>query len=227
MVNVFQRLTVSLRGHGLMATLAKIRVLLADYWFDFRYGVDTCSWSELEGLTIASDNRARGNRYQPTRLLLLRRLFKAVEPALPADRVLVDFGSGKGRVLLVASEFGFREARGVEFAHELCETSRRNVTRYKARTRVRMEFSIIESDAARYQIRPEENVFILCNPFDGTILKAVLDNITASIQKHPRKVWIMYYNPRWSQVVEQQNDFARFEEFTYWGFKFIVYSSRC
>ena len=57
MVNVFQRLTVSLRGHGLMATLAKMRVLLADYWFDFRYGVDTCSWSELEGLQTCTRSR--------------------------------------------------------------------------------------------------------------------------------------------------------------------------
>jgi len=140
--------------------------------------------------------------------------------------VLVDFGSGKGRMLLVASEFGFREERGVEFAHELCETARRNVARYTARTGVAAEFKIIESDAACYAIAADENVFMMYNPFDETILGRVLDNIAASLRKAPRRILIIYVNPRWGRVIEQQADFVLVHEWVLRGFKFAVYSSR-
>lgn len=225
-VSALERLKFSLRNQGLSATLGKLWGLVVDYWFEFRYGLDTCSCSELDGLTVAGDNKAKGYRYQPTRVRPLRRLFNAVMPMVPPESVLVDFGSGKGRVLLVAAESGFREVRGVEFAHELCEVARKNVARYKAKTGVETDFKIIESDAAKYIVSADENVFVVCNPFDETILGAVLDNIAASLRKQPRKVLILYYNPRWGHVIEQRNEFVRVERFNYWGLIFTVYSNR-
>jgi SAM-dependent methyltransferase len=224
-VSFFGRLSSSLKGHGLRGTWFKARVLLVDYLFDLRYGVETCSWSELGSLTIDSANKEHGYSYQPTRVLPLRIVFRSIRSGLPEDAVLVDIGSGKGRVLLVASEFGFKEARGIEFAHELCEVARKNVGRYKQKTGVRTEFQIIETDATQYLIKPEENLFIMYNPFDETVLDRVLDNIIASLRESPRKIWIVYYNPKWNQIVESRRELKRAQELNVWGFKFAVYSN--
>jgi hypothetical protein len=220
-----QRLTLSVRTNGFGATTAKFRSIIVDRWFDFRYGLNTCSCSDLNDLTIASGNRENGYLYKPVRILPLRKFFKKLHPMLPHDSVLVDFGSGKARVLMVGAEFGFRAARGVEFAHELCETSRKNCERYVARSRTSTELITIEADATKYEIQPDENVFILCNPFDDIIVKMVLDNIATSVREHPREVWIVYYNPRWGQVIERQENFPKTQEFNFWGHRFALYSN--
>src|SRR5437660_5385663 len=165
-MSLVRRLYSSLRSQGIGATVFKLRALALDYLFDLKYGVETCSWSELPRLTVESDNKGRGYGYRPTRVLPLRLLFKSIRPMLAPGSVLLDIGSGKGRVLLVGSEFGFRAVRGVEFARELCQIAKRNIVRFRGKTGTPTEFEIIETDAAQYRIREDENVFILYNPFD-------------------------------------------------------------
>ena len=93
----FKRLTTSLRSQGVATTLFKLRLLLFDHWFDFRYGLDTCSWSELDELTIVGDNKARGYRYQPARVLILRKLFRSIQPMIPGERRAGGFWQRQGQ----------------------------------------------------------------------------------------------------------------------------------
>lgn len=216
------RLSKSLREEGLSSTIAKLYGLGADYWFDFRHGTDTCSWSELDQLTIDSENKASGYRYQPARVVPLRRLLQNIGRDLPPTPVLVDFGSGKGRVLLVAAEWGMRELRGIEFSKELCEIARKNCSRFKAQTGNSAEFQIRETDAAQYDVQPEENVFFFYNPFDDTVLAKVLDNIGESLHRHPRKILIVYYNPLWNDVMTSRPGLRLVREVRFWGFQFNV-----
>jgi hypothetical protein len=108
----------------------------------------------------------------------------------------------------------------------LCEVARKNYATFKAKKNVRTEFQTVESDAAEYTVGADESVFILYNPFDGAILDKVLDNIAISLRQQPRKILIVYYNPRWRHVIEQRNDFTRLRELSFWGYAFTVYSNR-
>jgi SAM-dependent methyltransferase len=204
-------------------------VLIEDRLFDFRYKTDTCEWAQLSDLTIDSTSKERGRRYQPTMVNPLRKLFKELRPIFPGDTVFIDLGCGKGRVLLIASKFGFREVRGVEFAHELCEIAKNNCSVYRDKTGVRTVFKIIESDVADYRISPDENVFYMFNPFDATILRKVLDNISDSLLMHPRRILIIYYNPECYDVIEKRSNFEKIREFSFIGHrlsKVSVYSSK-
>lgn len=224
-MNVFQRLTESVRHDGLAASVVKLCVWSTDYFFDLRNGLDTCKCSPLEGLTIGGENKERGTRYQPSRVMPLRKLFRLIEPLVPANSVLVDLGCGKGRVLLVASEFGFKEVRGVEFAHELSEIAKKNCAVFKTRRHFKPNYRIIESDVTQYTIEPDETVFFMFNPFDEIILQKVLGNITASLRMQPRRILIIYYNPRAAQTIEKRDDFTELQEFNFWGYHFKVYSN--
>ncbi len=223
--SVLQRILRTLKRHGLKITLLKVYVALVDHWFDIRHGTDTCRWMLLKDLSIRSENKVRGVRYEPARIVLLRRMFKQIRRLIPHGGVTVDLGSGKGRVLLIASEFGFTEARGVEFAPELCKIARLNCDKYSRSVRTETQFRVVESDVVDYPIRPDETVYVMFNPFDDVVLNRVLDNISRSIQSSPRKVIIGYYSPEHNEVIARHPGFVRVVDMSTWGYHFTLYSN--
>ncbi len=145
---------------------------------------------------------------------------------IPANGVFVDFGCGKGRVLLLASEFGFAKVRGVDFAPEFCAVARSNYIVYQNRTGVKTEFRIIESDVVDYVINKEDNVFFMYNPFDGVVMSRVLDNIAASLEMQPRRILIIYHNPVHSNIIEERCIVFKSKELTFKGsYSYVVYSN--
>jgi predicted RNA methylase len=220
-----QRLSYSIRHLGLRASFLKIYLLLIDLFFDRKYGTHTTTPMKIKNLTIKSDNRNRGITYQATRVIPLKKMFCKMKSALPANSVFVDLGCGKGRTLLIASQFGLKKAVGVEFAHELCETAKKNCAVYKAKTAILTEFQIIEADVVNYHIKTNENIFFMFNPFDDVILGKVLDNISSSLKTAYRKTLIIYCNPKYGNLIEKCDNFFKSAEFVFMGYTFAVYSS--
>ena len=175
MKSYLKRFVSSFLGAGPHATLIKLCCVAADHWFDtVRYGLDTCSWSELNVLTIDSNNKERGVRYQPTRVLTTKKLFRAIQPMMPENPTLVDYGCGKGRGLLVASAFGFREYAVSSSPMSYGEIATKNCARYKAKAGVKTEFRIAEEqEAAGHAVSADEKIFFLYNPFDVSVLNKV------------------------------------------------------
>jgi hypothetical protein len=227
-MNFVQRTFASLRHQGLGGTMLKLFGSLFERTFDRKYDTDTCARSRLDNLTIQSGNKSRGTRYEPTRVMPLRKLFPVLRKLMPAESVLVDLGSGKGRVLLLASQWGFRELRGIEFAQELCEIARKNIAHYRERTGVRAGFEIIHGDVTTYAIRPEENVFFMFNPFDEVIFAKVLANLSASLNAHPRKILLVICLPsaEFRAALDGRREFAPLRELRCWGYDFSIYSNR-
>jgi SAM-dependent methyltransferase len=221
-----QRLGASIRRQGMAATFVKLWGFVSEHVYDLRNGTDTCRCSALESLTIAGENKTRGTHYEPTRMLPLRKLFRLIEPLLPDNRVLLDLGCGKGRVLLVSSEFRFDSVRGVEFAQELCEIARRNWAVFRRANGPKPACEVIEADVTLYPLRHDETVFFMGNPFDDVILQKVLDNIVASVRSHPRKVLIIYSNPMFAQAIDQRNEFKLLRTHEIWSYNVRVYSNR-
>jgi SAM-dependent methyltransferase len=223
--SVLRRILKSLKRHGLKATLLKFYVAWVDYWFDVRYGTDTCRWMLLHDLNIRSENKERGVRYEPARIVLLRKMFVQIRSLILRGGVVVDLGAGKGRVLLIASEFGFTGARGVEFAPELCTVARHNCEKYRQSKGTTTEFRIVEADVVDYPVGPDENVFVMFNPFDDVVLDKVLDNLVRSLAAHPRRIVIGYYNPEHNDVITRHPGFVRTVEMSTWGYHFTLYSN--
>ncbi|MDB6123749.1 MAG: hypothetical protein JWQ71_2742 [Pedosphaera sp.] len=222
---VFDRLKTLLSRQGPWTAAVKLYVLTVDRLFDVVYGLETCAWSDPLELTVTGGNKERGNSYQPTRVVPLRKLLKATCPLFPADSVLLDLGCGKGRVLFVAAPFGFKAVKGVEFAHELCTIARKNIASFQAKSKARPEFHIVEADVTDYPIGKEENVFFMFNPFDETILEKVLCNISTSLQAHPRPIWIIYHHPKCREAIEKRSHFSHLKDLSFWGYNFTIYSN--
>jgi SAM-dependent methyltransferase len=103
----------------------------------------------------------------------------------------VDLGAGKGRALLIAARSPFRELVGVEYSATLAATARANVQR-AGDDRIR----IVHADAASYRFPDGPLVLYFYNPFDATVMREVIWNLTQSHQHQRRRIVVLYFLPR-------------------------------
>jgi len=178
---------------------------------------------EVEDLKISENDKKHSVRYQPTRLRHFRNLMKKLN--LPEDSVFVDMGSGKGRVLLMAAQFNFKQVRGIEISGDLCAISRNNVLKFEKRVKRSLPVEIIESDVVQYSVKDNENVFYLFKPFDSYIMRKVLENIKSSLLRNPRKVWLIFNNFQYHELFDGEQLFQRTLVYAYGGTEFIVYET--
>lgn len=226
-MGILRRVSHILRDQGFRGVATKLVGKPVEYFFDWRYGADTRAIAKLDGLTIRSGSRERGSYYEGSRVLPLRGLFAVLRPLNVEGGALVDLGCGKGKVLLVAAQCGFAKVRGIEFAHELCQIARDNWEKFRGKTGSTSDVEFVEADVATYVIRPDETVFFLFNPFDETILAQVLCNIEASLEAHPRKVYIAvaYLSDHYRRVFAAHPAFLPEREIVSWACHFSVFSS--
>jgi hypothetical protein len=78
-------------------------------------------------------------------------------------------------------------------------------------------------DAADYAFARDDRVLYLYNPFDATVLAAVMARLGKSLDAHPRPMWIIYHNPVWRDVIEQNGAFAHVGDWWLGGCLFAVY----
>jgi SAM-dependent methyltransferase len=226
--NPIARLVRSLRHFGLSYTLRTGRRHLSgmisrvrDAGFDDKLGTDTSGFVEIPEMTdVESENRERGIRYEPTRAVPFGKILS--KAGVPRDGAFLDVGSGKGRMLILAAEYGFAHVAGVDFSPSLCEIARRNLEHYGREHGTPLSWDVVCADAARY--RPGENVSVvyMYNPFDNVVMAGFLDGLEASLEASPRPLWIVYHNAVCHALVVSRG-FEVLLERSFGGCDFTVY----
>ena len=115
-------------------------------------------------------------------------------PATDERDAFLDIGSGMGRVIVVAGTRRFRRVIGVEISPDLADRARENIA--LAGKRLRSPVNILVDDACEYQIPEDITVIHLFNPFGGSVLTRVIENIRASLRRRPRRLALIYGNPK-------------------------------
>jgi predicted RNA methylase len=133
------------------------------------FGISSEGHIELHELAIDSENHTLGFPYVPSPGRLIDALLFNIEEDLSRFN-FIDFGSGKGRVLLVASHYPFRQVVGVEFSPELHEIAKENIRRYQNPARRCQAVHSICADAATFALPEHACVLYFNNPFAGPIL---------------------------------------------------------
>lgn len=200
----------ALGPYTLLRHYLKSRKLYVDYQepdeFDRQHGIETSKRIHLTDLEIESPNWIYADGYWPTP----PRVFQDALSALSSKHenlVFIDFGSGKGRVLLMASEFPFRRIIGVEFSSELHAIAQENILRYKSTTQKCRDIISVCADFTQFSIPPEPLFVFLYNPSSQQITSALARNIAQSLQEHPRELWVLYVTPAYD-VFESGNPLA-------------------
>ena len=180
--------------------------LARDPWsdrVDWKYDADTGGTIQMDELDIDSPNVAHANCYRGT-LGWVIRLFLNELPIDPKDFAFVDFGSGKGRALLVASEFDFPNIVGIEFCPELHEIALKNVANLADDKRRRVRTLL--QDVMTYDLPPQGVVCYLYNPFRPPLLDEAISRIAAH-GRAGHEVYAIYINPKHRDSFERDGLF--------------------
>lgn len=198
----------SIRKRGVLRT---VRVLWSEIAFDWKYGTQTVKLAALDSLQdIQSSNKAFGVDYQGVNAWLFARAMTAaiecadLDPAAFGRMGFVDFGSGRGRALLLAALRGFGQVTGIDFSATLCEDARKNWNLLQAKnsTVVGSSVEVICADATQVQLDSSMHVFFLFNPFGPPVLAEVAARIRESLESSPRPHAIIYIYPLHAHVFE-------------------------
>jgi SAM-dependent methyltransferase len=159
--------------------------------WDLTHGVDTCGEIPLTSLDFQSRNRTPGLEYQSHHPEIIRSSLLLL-PIQHRDYTFVDFGCGKGRVLLIASEFEFRKIIGLELAPQLAEIALRNVGSYRAARQKCSYIEVLTADATDYELAAENQVLYFFSPFTLNLMSQILEKIEDSLQRSPRDLLILF-----------------------------------
>ncbi|MES2569551.1 MAG: class I SAM-dependent methyltransferase [Verrucomicrobiota bacterium] len=110
------------------------------------------------------------------------------------EDVFVDFGSGKGRIVMLAAELPFRQVIGVEFSRQLHLAGLKNLAVAQPQLRC-ADVQLLHADATQWKVPGDATVLFFFNPFDGEVLAKVCENIRRSIAESPRRVTLIYVRP--------------------------------
>jgi hypothetical protein len=240
---VIPRFTRSLKERGIAGTLLRSPLipisLVREYIlakrlertpehseFDRKYGVNTdgefSGWTYLSDLDIPSPNWIYGRNYagiEPER-------FFAIFDDLGIrfeEFTFIDFGSGKGRALLMASEFPFKKIVGIEFSPQLNAIAQQNIVRYSSPTQQCRQIETVQMDFAQYFLPPEPLVLFFYDPCEARVLEQVLANLRASWQKTPRPIYLIYVAPAEEWILQSSGFLAKSAQNA--QLNFCVYSS--
>src|SRR5208283_516537 len=175
-----------------------------------RYGDAEYDWEHRVNTTSAAvgwRDRLLGvfhSPYQPTESVLFHEMLEALNREAGIDFrdfVFIDLGSGKGRALLMASDFPFRRILGVELLPALNRIAQENLSRYRSETQKCFALESRCSDATRFELPPEPTILYLFNPFPESGLTSVIGNLERSLRAHPRAVYVIYHNPLLARVL--------------------------
>lgn len=162
--------------------------------FDRKYGVDTSGLIYPEDLATGKKKDLFNAGYFGVAPSALRQILDYL--ALDFRRfTFVDLGSGKGRALLIASEYPFHAIMGVELSPSLHATAESNITRYRGRAQQCRNILTTEADATEFDFPAGPLLVYLWNPFELPVFRKVLANLEGSLAREPREAYVAYIQP--------------------------------
>jgi hypothetical protein len=179
--------------------------------FDDRYGVDTSGLIGGGELRSGHKNDVFNTAYYgmaPSRFQRVMQYWVAdqTHPALE-NYSFVDLGCGKGRAVMMASEFRFRAVVGVELHAALAGIAETNVAVWTAAGRAVCPVRIVCRDATEFVFPEGPCLLYLFNPFAAPVMKRLIERIEEDFRARPRLLDLIYFNPEAGQLLEAHGGF--------------------
>jgi SAM-dependent methyltransferase len=225
------------RDGGLAATW-QLFVVLAEFVRDStparlrqRYGDADYDWEHRVNTTSAAvgwRDRLLGvfhSPYQPTDSVLFHEMIGALSTLVGIDFrtfTFIDLGSGKGRTLLMASDYPFRRIVGVELLPALHEAAVENIRKYRNESQKCFAIEAICGDATESSFPAEPIILFLFNPLPEAGLRRVFENLGRSLSEHPREVYVLYHNPLLEHMLSDNRTWKKIGG----TYQYAIYASR-
>lgn len=216
-------------GDAAQASILWWHWLLFDRDFDKLLFRPTNKPARINTLTVHG-GRSEGGDYRPTPTLVFEWVMSAVRGDLSQYR-FIDYGAGRGRVLMMAAQYPFRSIRGVEFAEELYEDARLNIAQFP-RPRMRCRDVACDLADATAGVPPGGTaVHYFFAPFSRRAFAQILNGLAASLRDRPRPAYLVLVDSRDGDLVLGTGLFkrarmtlgARLESFFFSPYRIEIY----
>jgi SAM-dependent methyltransferase len=161
--------------------------------FDRTYNIDTAGFVRPYALDVRSPEVKFASPYSGIDPPMFESLLRSLDIDY-RQFTFIDFGSGKGRAVLLASKLTFRKVIGIELSPSLHEISCGNAHRFPADIRHCDDIEFLCRDAARYDLPAGDLVLFFYNPFERNIFDLVVANIETSMARDPRTIYLVLAN---------------------------------
>jgi SAM-dependent methyltransferase len=171
--------------------------------FDERHGTDTAGYVAARDLRsgAAADPYITG--YAGCAPGIVRRMLAFVPD--PGATTFVDLGCGKGRALIVATEYGFRRVVGVELSPDLCRAAGANAEIVAGRFPELPEIEIVQGDAVEYVLPEGPLAIFLYHPFHRILMRRLADRLAAD--RAERTIHLLYCNAVFADIFDHTPGF--------------------
>jgi SAM-dependent methyltransferase len=157
--------------------------------FERRLGLDTEGELSREALGIDDEEYCY---YVPSSWMAVP-LALRWRPPTPDD-VLLDVGSGKGRVALQAARHPFRRIIGLELVPELVEVARENLSRNRHRLRCQ-DVTFVAGNIRDFTIPDDVTMAYCCDPFRGSTFAIFVERLVELVDRRGSPVLLIYSHP--------------------------------
>lgn len=191
------------------STPSRLRSRFGDAEYDWDFRVNTTSGA------VGWRDRLLGvfhSPYQPTEREVFCEMMETLAQHAQIDFsefTFLDLGSGKGRTLLMASDYPFRRILGVELLPSLNEIAKQNLAQYHGESQKCFVLDSICADATTFPLPEGALVLYLFNPFPEFGLRRVLANLEEFLDRHPRLMYVVYHNPELASVLNETRSLIR------------------
>jgi hypothetical protein len=210
-----RRLSTSLWEFLRDSTPSRRRQRYGDVDFDWDHRVDTT------GATVGWRERLLGmlhSPYQPTESALFHEMLDSLKMDFRGF-TFIDLGSGKGRTLLMASDYPFKHILGVELLPALHAVAETNIAAYKKDSQICFDLKSVCIDAREFEFPAGPILLYLFNPLPASGLMTVLENLKQSLEKFPRTIYIVYHNPEHESLLTKHSYLRKLDS----THQFVVY----
>jgi hypothetical protein len=173
--------------------------------FDARFGTDTAA------PFLGPDQKPATHFYVATTASLIYEILNSLG-LQPDTFAFVDMGSGKGRAILVASEFAFSKIVGIELSPHLHHIAQENIKRYSPASQRCTEFELLCMNVVDYDYGPEPVVLFLFDPFGRETFRSVVANLEASLRANPRDAFVVYIYPQFEDLLRSSSLLRKLRE---------------
>lgn len=187
--------------------------------FDQMHGVDTSGLVPAKHLVTGHANDEHVTAYYGVAPSILRTLIAQWRETIPPHPIssytFIDVGAGKGRGLLVASQYRFRRVVGIELNPALAAVSRANIAHWSGihssdeTAPLLAPIEVLEQDALDYVFPTTPVLLFLFHPFEAPVLRKLLRNIEAQFAERPGTLDLIYVNAECANVLDRNPGFEQ------------------
>ena len=195
---VLQNAGHQLQTQGLVSTLGSLFRRAQIRWNEWRFRIRSEAYIELSAFGIHDDEC---KHYSATSYGDFAKIMRTLDID-PRQHVFLDYGAGMGRAMVLAATYPFKRVLGVDIVPALTAIAAENFARGRHRLKCQ-DIDIATADATLYEIPGDVTLFYLANPFNGSVLAAVMRNIQEFAAAAPRPLLLVCNVPDRSAFEDQ------------------------